>query len=339
MNLSKYIKKILALGTKLSNPPFFEYSVFHYLNMYMPYNRAKKIAQKNEKAYLTGEYDFKISTYDGSNQAVHPDMIYLNGKYWLVVTPYPYGMEEYENPCIYCGDAFLDMKQCFYNPIEIQKKHKIGCHLSDPCIFEIQEKLACIYRENIRENGKEISFIYLKIYDAKDSWSTAKIVTTSETDLLLSPAIYIEDELPHMIHVRKTENGSMLIHSELDEMMNIKVQKQEYCIGIPKDFYIWHISITYKNGKKGSGKDKLFGLFLLRSSSNSQIFRLYRSEKVRGEPWYLCEEIRPNEAIKKTERHPYKSCFIPNSGEVLYSYIDKKSRYRMTVLETDACNI
>jgi len=46
-----------------------------------------------------------IPTYDGSNQAMHPDIIYFsNGwnyyKYWMVMTPYPFGNDRYENPSI-----------------------------------------------------------------------------------------------------------------------------------------------------------------------------------------------------------------------------------------------
>ena len=44
-------------------------------------------------------------TYDGSGQVVHPDIVYFpngwNGyRYWLVLEPYPYSQDSYENPSI-----------------------------------------------------------------------------------------------------------------------------------------------------------------------------------------------------------------------------------------------
>lgn len=46
-----------------------------------------------------------IPTYDGSGQAVHPDVIYFtdgwNGyKYWMIMTPYPASNAQFENPSI-----------------------------------------------------------------------------------------------------------------------------------------------------------------------------------------------------------------------------------------------
>ena len=70
----------------------------------MPKFLAKSIARKNLRSFLAEEQEFYLETYDGSNQAVHPDVTYFNGEYWLAATPYPYGMEEYENPCLYRGN-------------------------------------------------------------------------------------------------------------------------------------------------------------------------------------------------------------------------------------------
>ncbi len=46
-----------------------------------------------------------IPTYDGSGQAVHPSVVYIPGgfagyKYWMAMTPYPAGNDDYENPSL-----------------------------------------------------------------------------------------------------------------------------------------------------------------------------------------------------------------------------------------------
>lgn len=57
----------------------------------------------NAATYLT------TPTYDGSGQAVHPDVWYdadgWNGyKWWMVMTPYPGGVDTYENPSLLCSN-------------------------------------------------------------------------------------------------------------------------------------------------------------------------------------------------------------------------------------------
>ena len=54
-----------------------------------------------------------IPTYDGSGQAVHPDVYYnANGwngyRYWMAMTPYPNGNAAYENPSIVVSNDNLN---------------------------------------------------------------------------------------------------------------------------------------------------------------------------------------------------------------------------------------
>lgn len=95
------IKKLVNFALRIFNPPFFRYSVYHNLRKDVSKEVACKIWKKNKKQYLAEERDFVVDSYDGSNQWVHPDVSFFDGLYWFVATPYPYGMEEYENPCVY----------------------------------------------------------------------------------------------------------------------------------------------------------------------------------------------------------------------------------------------
>jgi hypothetical protein len=48
-----------------------------------------------------------IPTYDGSNQVVHPDVLFINDTFRLAITPYPLGNNQYENPSVYeSSDGF-----------------------------------------------------------------------------------------------------------------------------------------------------------------------------------------------------------------------------------------
>jgi hypothetical protein len=59
----------------------------------------------------------RIPTYDGSGQVVHPSVIdFLNEygievwsgyRYWMILTPYPFGQDQFENPSLYAShDGF-----------------------------------------------------------------------------------------------------------------------------------------------------------------------------------------------------------------------------------------
>jgi hypothetical protein len=55
---------------------------------------------------LTNAQTFQsIPTYGGSRQVVHPDVVYFQRrwhgyKYWMAVTPYPFGDDHRENPSV-----------------------------------------------------------------------------------------------------------------------------------------------------------------------------------------------------------------------------------------------
>ena len=66
-----------------------------------------------------------ISTYDGSGVTVHPAVLNLgnvwNGyQYWLAITPYPKGNDDYENPSIYASNDGISwvVPAGLTNPIE-----------------------------------------------------------------------------------------------------------------------------------------------------------------------------------------------------------------------------
>lgn len=326
----EFLEKIIALIIKLNNPSYFWYSLHHYLKKDVTKLTAERIYNRNKKSFTIEDRDFIIPTYDGSNQCVHPDMVFYDDIYWLVVTPYPYGMEEYENPCLYYGHSIESLIEFHWNPIERQRKHEIGFHLSDACIFDYLGSLICAYRENTREDGVETSYIYIKTINDDNSGKPI-LLMQSKNDPLLSPAFYVVDKSIHVVHVNRQGSDSELIHSVIDDTYSITLSETEKCLGIPQDFYLWHIGIDFGRGRKScNSQERLRGLFLLRSKNDSSVYKLVLAYKEKDSVWHIKGEIKPGPLIVSNELHPYKSCFIPNTNQVLYSYIDKKHRYRLT---------
>ncbi len=53
-----------------------------------------------------------VPTYDSTGQSVHPDVVLFPGgwhgsKYWMAMTPYPFGASSHENPSILNSDDGL----------------------------------------------------------------------------------------------------------------------------------------------------------------------------------------------------------------------------------------
>lgn len=335
MRIGRYIDRTIMLTKELRNPPLFLYLVHHYLRKDMPALVAKYIAKKNMDDY--GDNNIVFPTYDGSNQIVHPDLLFHDCRYWFVGTPYPYGMEEYENPCVYSGIDINNLST-LSNPIDRQQKHDIGFHLSDPCLFVAKGDLYCGYRENIRVEGVEKNIIYIKKYLSNNQWTERKMIIDSFDDPLLSPAFFcIEnkgmDEM-FMVHVNRRGNDSKLVETKFSNDFEVIEQKPLVCVGVPKDYHIWHIAVSFENGQKtGDRGQKFKGLFLLKNSQNGNDFQLYSANKEPESNWTITKKIEPPSFICKEELHPYKSCFIPNTNNILYSYIDKKKRYRLEIIK------
>jgi hypothetical protein len=72
----------------------------------------------------------EIPTYDGSGQVVHPSVIdvwneygiprWSGYRYWMVLTPYPYSQDRYENPSLYASNDGLNwvVPQNITNPLD-----------------------------------------------------------------------------------------------------------------------------------------------------------------------------------------------------------------------------
>ncbi len=335
------IKKIISLFKSAQNPSYFKYRLCHATRRYMSFKRAKSIAKKNYKDCASNEInEFILPTYDGSNQSVHPDTIADTSKIYLVVTPYPYGMEEYENPCVYIGQdlqEFESMKEA-PAPIAYPQKHKPGVHLSDPCLILQKDILRCIFRESIRKsNGEENILKYADLVNGL--WTNAKIIVSSNEDSLISPALLCNYDYEFlMFHVNAQSNENLLVMSKLSNDMKIIESKNISCYGMPSGYRLWHISVYFDDlTRKNDLTRTMIGLFTLKNyDGKGDAFKLYYatgSLQEGGGVWTLQNEIQIDKKIKSIAKFVYKSSFIPNENKILLSFRDKSDRYRLAQIE------
>lgn len=334
MSLGLLVKKLFSLLGSLRNPYFFLYRVCHYLNRYVPHRLATFIYHRNINDYKKeGVRDFLLDTYDGGGQAVHPDIVYYNNLYWLTITPYPYGMEEYENPCLYKGNN-LNNIAIPKGPIAVQKKHTQGVHLSDPCFAIDGNELYFYYRESERKSNIEEHTLWVIQYcDAKKCWGDPKQLMRSVDDKLLSPAMVFKEPGDLTIYFVSSLNDNYTLVSTLKGAKEIT---EHIIYGMPSGYYLWHIGISKVKDLEinTAAKNELAGLFLAKSKENKGHLKLFeaRNDGIKTD-WHITREVEMPDEIKDIVAFPYKSCYIPKGkGDIMLSFRDKKCRNRLIII-------
>lgn len=327
-----YLKHIGLLLREISNPPLFIYHVCHYLNRDVPLWLSQYISKRNSASPTL--HELTVSTIDGSDQVVHPDIIkYANGVA-MVCTPYPYAMEEYENPCLYWGKS-IDKLQSVICPFDRQSEHIQGVHMSDPCILNIRDELLCIYRETIKKDD----YIYMKRMRLAGTeilyQSDRHLLMESSDYYILSPAALIcgEDLLVYYVKYAKPNQTELILSRfssngyHLLESLTMKVENE------PSDYYIWHIGIYNADdyGKGVINGDRMKGLFLYQHRKKKTNLKLFHavSAGVESCKWEIREEVTMPDSKKDSIWFPYKSCYNPQTMKILLSFRDKKSRNRL----------
>lgn len=327
MRLTAAFQRIGGMIKSLANPPFFIYRIYHYANKYIPLGLASSIFKHNRKEYeKSGIKDVLIETHDGSGQSVHPTMAYWNNFYWLAITPYPYGMEEYENPGIYSCKT-LDAFKIHTPYIKKQECHKQGTHLSDPALVVFDERLYCFFRST--ENRKKNTLLYSVYDDTEDSWGIPKYLFESSDDLLLSPA-FVKGSSLIMFHADWREGKGHLFKTIVGQDAVLGEKKEVIIKGLEPGLSIWHLDIISINCTR-----ELQGLFLMRNEKKRGIrHRLYYANSFdEGETWAIVKECYYPETVIKEMKFPYKSCFIPGESKIILSFRDKKDRNRLTIVD------
>ena len=156
------------------------YELLTSKNLLMPKNIARIIrgGWKNRQVRLT--------TLDGSNQCVHPDVVRFLGELYIAYTPYPYGIDFYENPEIAVLDQYGKWIQLEDDTIaKAGNIEKFYC--SDPFLYADDDCLFYFYRITDKEIDPKSSICYT-VFDGK-KWHSEKILTRKFDQDYISPFI------------------------------------------------------------------------------------------------------------------------------------------------------
>ena len=135
-----------------------------------------------------------VPTYDGSGQAVHPDVLWFPSgwhgfEYWMAFTPYPGGRVEFENPSIVASHDGIDWQvpAGLSNPV-VRRPPK-GAYNSDPDLSydSATDQLVMLARE------VRAGFNHVSLLTSKDgvTWTGPRKVFLRRNHGMISPTMVL----------------------------------------------------------------------------------------------------------------------------------------------------
>jgi len=227
---------------------------------------------------------------------------------------------------LFVGASIESMKPIKNNPIALPSKKGYGSHLSDPCLYCDDENLYCFYRDTINYGEKIENRICYKIINSDGTFSEEKLLISSFTDGLLSPAIIKTENVLYLFYVSYIQNKLVLKKAIITNSMKITSETEVSVVNEHPNWDIWHIDVKYIAGK--------IEFLLLQRSKDAKNFKLQKAYfDINNQSVILQDDITlPDELISVTN-HVYKSCLIPGKeNKILLNIRDDNAVYITKIL-------
>lgn len=197
----------------------------------------------------------ELTTYDGSNQVVHPDVLWdcETNQILLAITPYPDFQDFYENPSLYVskdGMGWDGMK----NPLVHAPTGGFNC---DPDLFyDLHRKKKLIYVETIRNSHQTVKLIdveglpKLKIDTLLfNNFSESK----SSREFILSPSLTTHEKKYwcYYVNLRKSaKKNNQVKLGVFEHLDNFDLSSfKEINLPLPDNYSPWHLDV-FHTGKR-----------------------------------------------------------------------------------------
>ena len=328
------ISVIIICINLLSYIPKDKYVYSYLYKNFIEYNRTilseKKLDLDDIIDNIPNNAILSINTYDGSNQVVHPDIIFSEENIYLAITPYPNYNDKFENPCLYTSKDGLTFYEYGINPLIPAPPYDHNC---DPDIFFDEHNKICIYYvETMRPDSNNVILLE---QDGTLSFSKKTILnykSATRVPFIVSPSIIKSRTSYFMFFVSSVRNSKFILLNDGkdDDYYRIeyivtdtlhswnKNDAKRIDINLPNNYTPWHLDILKNNssyyllinGFYGVFKDSDFSVLLARSDDLIH--------------WSVCEEVlNNNNILDKKIKHVYRSTGLINGDKMViwYSYV------------------
>lgn len=266
-------------------------------------------------------------TYDGSNQAVHPSVLYIkdgfNGyKYWMALTPYPNGNDDFENPQILVSNDgvefsyFKNLKSYLAIPEDVNK----GGHYSDVNLCYANNQLEVYFRYNPHLQGKlqpDNSSNLLYVMKSKDglNWTNKKLVLSNSTFPekynYVSPIIIYDNGVYNIWFSNYSTN---LYHTSTKDWINFQPVSTCNLSDKPDNISIWHHDII----KTNSGYEAVISAYTDKNSAVQSLYYAHSDDGVNFSEFKLI--LKPSTGSNFDNYSLYKSSLVKLSDKYLLYY-------------------
>lgn len=220
----------------------------------------KELATKEymEKGFSNADKYMVTPTYDLSGEAVHPKVLYVKDgwrgyKYWMGITPYPQGDDDFENPQLLVSNdgKRFKMLSVSFRPIIRPLDALTGGHYSDICLCIVNDTLEMYFRYNpARPNGagpnNSVNIVYRMTSSDGKNWSDKKRVLDGnsfrENYGYVSPAVIYVNGIYKLWF---SEYDGRLFYTETKDWKTYKEPVNCVIKGQDKNLRTWHQDIIY----------------------------------------------------------------------------------------------
>lgn len=258
-----------------------------------------------------------LDTYTGTNQTVHPSVLYRDGLYVLAITPYPYGDPFYENPCVYTSKNGIDFVPAnTLLPIDVRFGGSAN-YLSDPAIIFFEGLYHLYYRECAEVTGKLLTTIWKRTSKELISWSAPKKLFHGYDSFICPSAVESRGALT-VYYVKISGESTILCRSLETDTGFVDFQELTLC-NVPEGMYVWHVDVFHQKGT-------YLGVFTLATDFDGNGGRLYLSKSIdSGASWDIITEIKFSEDMYNVLPIIYKSAIV-NGAVGLDLYISAMTK-------------
>ena len=202
-----------------------------------------------------------ITSYDGSGQNVHPDVIRVPGglwgyEFWMALTPYPFANDRMENPALRASQDGVEWVKVPGIPDPVIPEPPDSCvHHADPDLVYSEGELFLFYMTT-NESARWTTFSVIRSRDGR-SWSGPREVYRGRSGV--SPTVVWDGTKWHMWHAEADAadryHGATVVRRSADQQFEWG-REQTCTFGIP-GHVAWHLDVI----KVESGFEALVAAF------------------------------------------------------------------------------
>ncbi|MFZ4591654.1 MAG: T9SS type A sorting domain-containing protein [Ignavibacteria bacterium] len=241
--------------------------------------------------------EITVKTYDGTNQAVHPDVIKgHDGKYKMVYTPFPYSNDDFENPSVLeseDGITFTEIAGARKPLIDMPTRPPpfTNSYNNDPDVFYESGRYYMFFNQTYSRKDIFQQNVKVVSYDSNfaNADSNTIIAQPNYFRMTFSPSIVKSGKKYYMFFVNRAIDNRFKVSFISSDSLRQGWDRQiiqSVVFNTTQDFQPWHINVV-KNDFDGYYYMLIAGKYKVASSKVNDLYVARSTDMVR---WELAPE-------------------------------------------------